>query len=70
MVNLFGFSESKWIQRGCVGKRTDNSKTARPMMTPHDRVKSLDWNVRRAVKKGVVSSTALTETLGKLHTLL
>ncbi|HMS85483.1 MAG TPA: endoribonuclease MazF [Nitrospira sp.] len=35
-----------------------------------DQVKSLDWRMRQAVKKGVVSSVVLTETLSKLQTLL
>jgi mRNA interferase MazF len=35
-----------------------------------DQIKSLDWRTRRAVKKGVVSSAVLTETLSKLQTLL
>ena len=35
-----------------------------------DQVKSLDWNVRKAVKKGVVSSDVIAETLSKLQTLL
>ena len=35
-----------------------------------DQVKSLDWTVRKAVKKGVVSSDVIAETLSKLQTLL
>lgn len=35
-----------------------------------DQVKSLDWRTRQAVKKGVVSSAVLTETLSKLQALL
>jgi mRNA interferase MazF len=35
-----------------------------------DQVKSLDWRTRQAVKKGVVSSPVLMETLSKLQTLL
>jgi len=35
-----------------------------------DQVKSLDWNTRKAVKKGTVSHAVLMETLGKLQTLL
>jgi len=35
-----------------------------------DQVKSLDWRTRQAVKKGVISSAVLTETLSKLQTLL
>lgn len=34
-----------------------------------DQVKSLDWRVRKAVKKGVVSSDVIAETLSKLQTL-
>lgn len=35
-----------------------------------DQIKSLDWRTRQAVKKGVVSSAVITETLSKLQTLL
>jgi mRNA interferase MazF len=35
-----------------------------------DQVKSLDWKVRKAVKKGVVSSDVIAETLSKLQALL
>jgi len=35
-----------------------------------DQIKSLDWRTRQAVKKGVVSSAVLAETLSKLQTLL
>ena len=35
-----------------------------------DQVKSLDWKVRKAVKKGTASIEVIAETLGKLHTLL
>ena len=35
-----------------------------------DQVKSLDWKVRRASKKGRASSPVMTETLSKLQTLL
>jgi mRNA interferase MazF len=35
-----------------------------------DQIKSLDWRTRQAVKKGVVSSAVLSETLSKLQTLL
>lgn len=35
-----------------------------------DQVKSLDWKVRMAVKKGTVSGEVITETLSKLHALL
>ena len=35
-----------------------------------DQVKSLDWKVRKAVKKGTASIEVIAETLSKLHTLL
>jgi mRNA interferase MazF len=35
-----------------------------------DQVKSLDWKVRKAVKKGTASTEVVDETLGKLQTLL
>ena len=35
-----------------------------------DQVKSLDWKVRKAVKKGTVPIEVMAETLGKLQTLL
>ncbi|MGH7147107.1 MAG: endoribonuclease MazF [Nitrospiraceae bacterium] len=35
-----------------------------------DQVKSLDWKVRQASKKGRASSLVMTETLSKLQTLL
>ena len=35
-----------------------------------DQVKSLDWKVRKAVKKGMASSDVLAETLSKLQALL
>lgn len=35
-----------------------------------DQIKRLDWRTRQAVKKGVVSSAVLAETLSKLQTLL
>jgi mRNA interferase MazF len=35
-----------------------------------DQVKSLDWKVRKAVKKGAASSGVIAETLAKLQTLL
>ena len=35
-----------------------------------DHVKSLDWKVRKAVKKVTASIEVITETLSKLHTLL
>lgn len=35
-----------------------------------DQVKSVDWNIRKAVKKGAASSSVVMETLSKLQTLL
>lgn len=35
-----------------------------------DQVKSLDWKVRKAVKKGTASTDVIVETLSKLQTLL
>ena len=35
-----------------------------------DQVKSLDWKVRKAVKKGIASVDVIAETLSKLQTLL
>jgi len=35
-----------------------------------DQVKSLDWKVRKAVKKGTASIEVIAETLSKLQTLL
>ncbi len=35
-----------------------------------DQMKSLDWKVRKAVKKGTVPMEVIAETLGKLQTLL
>jgi mRNA interferase MazF len=35
-----------------------------------DQVKSLDWKVRKAVKKGTASIDIIAETLSKLQTLL
>ena len=35
-----------------------------------DQVKSLDWKVRKSVKKGTASTEVVDETLGKLQTLL
>ncbi len=35
-----------------------------------DQVKSLDWKVRKAIKKGTVPMEVIAETLGKLQTLL
>jgi mRNA interferase MazF len=35
-----------------------------------DQVKSLDWKVRKAVKKGAASNDVIAETLSKLQALL
>ena len=35
-----------------------------------DQVKSLDWKVRKAVKKGMAPSEVIAETLSKLQALL
>lgn len=35
-----------------------------------DQVKSLDWKIRKAVKKGTAASDVIAETLSKLQTLL
>jgi mRNA interferase MazF len=35
-----------------------------------DQVKSLDWKVRKAVKKGMAPNDVIAETLSKLQTLL
>jgi len=35
-----------------------------------DQVKSLDWKVRKAVKKGAAPSAVIAETLSKLQALL
>nr|WP_245924358.1 type II toxin-antitoxin system PemK/MazF family toxin [Nitrospira lenta] len=35
-----------------------------------DQVKSLDWKIRKAVKKGVAPLDAVAETLSKLQALL
>lgn len=35
-----------------------------------DQVKSLDWKIRKAVKKGTVPSDVIAETLSKLQALL
>jgi mRNA interferase MazF len=35
-----------------------------------DQVKSLDWKVRKAVKKGTALNEVIAETLSKLQTLL
>jgi len=43
---------------------------ARPNVVLADQVKTLDWKARKAVKKGVVSSDVIAETLSKLQALL
>lgn len=35
-----------------------------------DQVKSLDWKVRKAIKKGIAPSEVIAETLSKLQALL
>ena len=44
--------------------------TDRESVVLADQVKSLDWKVRKAVKKGTASIDVLAETLSKLQTLL
>jgi mRNA interferase MazF len=44
--------------------------TDRESMVLADQVKSLDWKVRKAVKKGTASIDVIAETLSKLQTLL
>ena len=44
--------------------------TDRESVVLADQVKSLDWKVRKAVKKGTVSIDVIAETLSKLQTLL
>jgi mRNA interferase MazF len=44
--------------------------TDRESVVLADQVKSLDWKVRRAVKKGTASIDVIAETLSKLQTLL
>jgi mRNA interferase MazF len=44
--------------------------TDRESVVLADQVKSLDWKVRKAVKKGTASIDAIMETLSKLQTLL
>ena len=46
------------------------SDTDRNNVVLADQVKSLDWKVRKAVKKGTASIEEIAETLSKLHTLL
>ena len=44
--------------------------TDRESVVLADQVKSLDWRVRKAVKKGTVSIDVIAETLSKLQALL
>ena len=44
--------------------------TDRESVVLADQVKSLDWKVRKAVKKGIASVDVIAETLSKLQTLL
>ncbi len=44
--------------------------TDRESVVLADQVKSLDWKVRKAVKKGTASVDVVAETLSKLQTLL
>ena len=46
------------------------SGTDRDSVVLADQVKSLDWKVRKAVKKGTASIEVIAETLSKLQTLL
>ena len=46
------------------------SGTDRDSVILADQVKSLDWKVRKAVKKGTASIEVIAGTLSKLHTLL
>ena len=41
-----------------------------PSVVLADQVKSLDWKVRKAVKKGTASSDVIAEALSKLQALL
>jgi len=45
-------------------------ETDRASVVLADQVKSLDWKVRKAVKKGTASIDVIVETLSKLQTLL
>jgi mRNA interferase MazF len=44
--------------------------TDRESVVLADQVKSLDWKVRKAVKKGTASIDVIAEALSKLQTLL
>ena len=46
------------------------AETDRESVVLADQVKSLDWKVRKAVKKGTASIDVIAETLSKLQTLL
>jgi mRNA interferase MazF len=46
------------------------AETDRDSVVLADQVKSLDWKVRKAVKKGTASIEVIADTLSKLHTLL
>ena len=46
------------------------AETDRDSVVLADQVKSLDWKVRKAVKKGNASMEVIAETLSKLQTLL
>jgi mRNA interferase MazF len=46
------------------------AETDRDSVVLADQVKSLDWKVRKAVKKGTASIDVIAETLSKLQTLL
>jgi len=46
------------------------AETDRDSVVLADQVKSLDWRVRKAVKKGTASVDVIIETLSKLQTLL
>ena len=46
------------------------SDTDRDSVVLTDQVKSLDWKVRKAVKKGTASIEVIAEALSKLQTLL
>jgi mRNA interferase MazF len=46
------------------------AETDRESVVLADQVKSLDWKVRKTVKKGTASIEVIAETLSKLQTLL
>jgi mRNA interferase MazF len=45
-------------------------ETDRDSVVLADQVKSLDWKVRKAMKKGTASTEVIADTLSKLQTLL